>query len=270
MPPLQPPSNLVPQQIPQQQQIIKPIPPFLVPPMSLSAPGQQIPQPVFYVATPNPQTFYSNPNFVFNPLMPYAFPQQYVYYQPSNSFQITPRPNTIFQLNQPSLIQNNSLTNLNTNRTNTQNQKSPKQLVISPVKSTPKPVLPPSPPSKEPTVIYRHQKPITVENLKLPSDKYKDLIYKTPLNRKQQPPLIEEIIPELKEIDAITTSLPALLTNRSDILSTHRKPVLVENLQVPYEKVISLPIMKIKTPEAMLPVIKQPKVKMIVKIIHIY
>ena len=299
MPPLQQPSNFLSPQMQQQQQLIKPIPPFLVPPVSLSAPQlpgqQQIPQPVFYVATPNPQPFYNNPNFVFNPLMPYAFPQQYVYYQTPNPFQLTPRPSTFFPLNQPTPLPlpapsmsnnssvNNSLTNLNTNRGNDQTQKSPKQLVMSPAKSTPKPVLPPSPPSKEPTVLYRYQKPITVENLKLPSDKYKDLIYKSPVNRKQhqqqQPPLIEEIIPELKEIDEVAT-LPALLTNRSDLLSTTRQPILVENLRVPTEKPVlvenlKVPIEKVitpppkvkqKAPETIPPIVKQP-MKLLVKYI---
>jgi hypothetical protein len=256
MPPLQQSSNLFSPQISQhQQQLIKPIPPFLVHPNSISAPppGQQQlmpPQPVYYVAASNPQSIYSNPSFVFNPLMPYAFPQQYVYYQAPNQFQLTPRPNTFIQLNQPLAVPpqisnnnsiNNSLTNISTSRTNIQTQKSPKQLAISPVKSTPKPVLPPSPSSRETSVLYRYQKPITVENLKLPTDKYKDLIYKSPINRKQQqPPLIEEIIPELKEIDEVA-SLPALLTNRSDLLLTSRKPVLVENLRVPIQKVITPP-----------------------------
>jgi hypothetical protein len=57
-----------------------------------------------------------------------------------------------------------------------------------------------------------------------------------------QPPLIEEIIPELKEADKLLEPLPSILpllnTHRSivsDSLTSVRKPILVENLKIPVE-----------------------------------
>jgi hypothetical protein len=139
------------------------------------------------------------------------------------------------------------------------------------------PLLPPSKilpveSEKKPEVtklLYRYQKPITVDSLKHPSDKYKDLIYKPKFitSRNIDPPT-EDLIPKI--IEEPEDILRPLLSSRRekpkrDFAILSKKPTLVGDLKLPVEKKTPEPV-KIKTPEPEPepePEPKKPKVEQI-------
>ncbi len=111
---------------------------------------------------------------------------------------------------------------------------------------------PPSPLVLEPTILYRYQKPITIDELKHPNEKYKDLIYRPRLIRIEDYS-IEDLIPALRRENI----LPPLsrISNQSRTKNTNNKannvdsssssasnvtkrPVLVEELKMPWDRVI--------------------------------
>ncbi|RNA24561.1 hypothetical protein BpHYR1_030134 [Brachionus plicatilis] len=138
-------------------------------------------------------------------------------------------------------------------------------------KETQKPPVTKRQKSKEVTMLYRYQKPITVNDLKHPSDKYKDLIYRPKfLTSKNIDPPTEELVPKL---DVATMTPLVDIKSRINLTpSTGRGPFLVGDLKLPVEKVesakksvnklptlvedLKLPVEK--TPE---PEIKKPEVK---------
>jgi hypothetical protein len=128
------------------------------------------------------------------------------------------------------------------------------------------PLMPPK--SREATVLYRYQKPITVDGLKHPTDKYKDLIYKPRYitSRNIEPPT-EELVPKVEDMDndnedvlaplmsfrtkykstlgdSLKLPVPKLTRARSHeplseplLRPLVRKPTLVDELKLPIEKV---------------------------------
>ena len=86
--------------------------------------------------------------------------------------------------------------------------------------------------------IYRYQKPITVEELKHPHEKYRDLIYKPRFltSRNIEPPT-ETLVPKFEpaDLDHEADNLAPLSSFRSSRFGV-KKPRLVDDLKLPLEK----------------------------------
>ncbi len=218
--------------------MIMPLPPKTSIPTPINPPMQPV-----YVINP-----LYNPFSV--PMMPYPLMPPVYYYQPfARPNSNIPLSTAIVNSKQPSArpISNQPFsTRLN-------------EVPLSLPDSIP-PLLPPSKTlplesEKKPEVtklLYRYQKPITVDSLKHPSDKYKDLIYKPKFitSRNIDPPT-EDLIPKI--IEEPEDILRPLLSSRRekpkrDFTILSKKPTLVGDLKLPVEKKTPEPV-KIKTPE---------------------
>ncbi|CAF0743400.1 unnamed protein product [Brachionus calyciflorus] len=202
-------------------------------------------QPVYIIAN-NPGVPLYNPlMYPLNPAMQFnSAPLQYIYYPQTfrqNTNQIQIRPNLV-----PSLKQIEPVEKADAKPT-------------SALKPLSQPPPPERPKTKEITLLYRYQKPITVDGLKHPNDKYKNLIYKPKfITSRNIEPLTEELVPKLDEsamtpiIDVksrlnftpVSTQRPKLVGDlklpvekqEPEKVSTTRLPVLVEDLKLPIEK----------------------------------
>ena len=90
--------------------------------------------------------------------------------------------------------------------------------------------------------LYRYQKPITVEELKHPHEKYRDLIYKPRFltSRNIEPPT-ETLVPKFEptDLDHEADNLAPLSSFRSSRFGV-KKPRLVDDLKLPLEKKVFL------------------------------
>lgn len=151
------------------------------------------------------------------------------------------------------------------------NSMAPEPLVKIEKKTKEKPPVLPRQKSKEYTMLYRYQKPITVDELKHPNDKYKDLIYRPRfITSKSIDPPTEELVPKLDE----RTMTPLIeIKSRINLTPLSNRPVLVENLKPPVEKVESeiQTINKLPTlvEDLKLPIDKAPEIKPEVKKIQV-
>ena len=186
---------------------------------------------------------------LYNPVQPYVMPTQYNYYQPTTIQQPPPppplilpnhppmssRPRIQIELRKPSppplppipkaqpktevVVQTKTL---KTNKTNVAGF-----LIGSPIREEipgdMSPVVTYNPKTKETTTLMRYQKPITVDDLKHPSDKYKDLIYRPRyLTSRNISPPTEELVPKDKETEFIQ---PAELVDTPRLSRRPEKPI---------------------------------------------
>lgn len=134
-----------------------------------------------------------------------------------------------------------------------------------------KPTIPQRQNSKEVTMLYRYQKPVTVDELKHPRDKYKDLIYRPRyITSKNIDPPTEELVPKLDE--SSMTPLIRIKSRLNLTPSSYRRPVLAGDLKLPIEKLESdkksytkLPTLvedlKLPIDKTLEPKIQKPEVK---------
>lgn len=205
-------------------------------PVYLIANNQTLP--FMNAATASLGSFQGQPGIVYNPYTPFGFnnipPAQYVYYPQPSFAPLKPtstQPPVTTRTNlAPALTHPEPLHSFDLGRRFEAPRKKAYTLALPAIEPKTESQ---APLSKEPTVLYRYQKPITVDGLKHPSDKYKDLVYRPRyLTSKSILPPTEELIPKLDE-----DSLPPLISIRNFTpLSTTRKPTVVGNLRLPFEK----------------------------------
>lgn len=95
----------------------------------------------------------------------------------------------------------------------------------------------------EPTVLYRYQKPITMDNLKHPNDKYRDLIYRPRfLTSKSLEPPTDILVPKFEQDDDGDYLAPLInfrprFSGREGLVMANKKPPrLLDDLKLPVEK----------------------------------
>lgn len=125
----------------------------------------------------------------------------------------------------------------------------------------------PDPLTHQPLILYRYQKPVSISDLRYPTDKYRDLIYKPrvsrvidplvyntslddwleqPLHNNQAPPppVVENLPPLLATTRSLSNPVPTTRAHLFDDLklptqrvTNDRRPTLVNDLQLPKDKV---------------------------------
>lgn len=227
--------------------------------------------PIYLVTSPNQfQPFFPQQN-QFNPLMSpfnYQIPSQYVYYYPP--IPITEGNPTPSLGNKAPTVQSFApilpKTNNSSARTTTSIKEYPlalpeQPLAVPPIKKAKsmtnlnlyksKTNVPLNEPIKQKNSasLFRYQKPTTVDGLKHPSDKYKDLIYKPKYitSRNIEPPT-EELVPKYEEAEMDDDVIAPLMTFRSryNFTPVSKKPILADNLKLPVES-LKLPQEKLRS-----------------------